>query len=143
MNPISIFKNPLLIFEVVVFSVLMIYGYYRHPHLDFWTVSSSVFFLAGGALNFIARYNLGDAFSLRPRAKYLVNRGLYTKLRHPIYYSVYLIYIGLSLLFRHWVIYLLFAIIICIQTFRIKKEEKLLAATFGQKYQNYKNSTWF
>lgn len=141
-NFINIFINPLLIFEIAVISVLIIYGYYRHPYLDFWTISGGILLLAGSVLNFIARYNLGSAFSLRPRAKNLVNYGLYAKFRHPIYYSVFLIYTGLSLLFRHWAIYLLFIIIICIQTIRIKKEEEILIKTFGQEYIIYKKSTW-
>lgn len=143
MNPINNFKNPLLIFEAVTISALIVYGYCRYPRLDFWTIASTISFLAGGIINLTARYHLGSAFSIMPQAKKLVTRGLYAKIRHPIYYSVFLIYAGLSLLYRHWVIYLIFVIIIVIQTVRIKKEEALLAKIFGQNYLDYKSSTWF
>lgn len=45
----------------------------------------------------IARVQLGSAFSIAPRSKFLVTTGLYAKLRHPVYYFSILAVLGLAI----------------------------------------------
>lgn len=43
-----------------------------------------------------ARIQLGNAFSLKPKANFLVKSGLYSKLRHPVYYFSILAVVGIE-----------------------------------------------
>lgn len=90
----------------------------------------------------VARTQLGYAFSLMPKAKYLVTTGLYSKLRHPVYYFSILALIGI--LIFSWNIYVLIAVIILIalEIIRMRKEEEVLIKKFGKKYKEYKQTTW-
>lgn len=77
-----------------------------------------------------------------PKAKYLVTTGLYSKLRHPVYYFSILALIGI--LIFSWNIYVLIAVIILIalEIIRMRKEEEVLTKKFGKKYKEYKQTTW-
>lgn len=90
----------------------------------------------------VARTQLGYAFSLMPKAKYLVTTGLYSKLRHPVYYFSILALIGI--LIFSWNIYVLIAVIILIalEIIRMRKEEEVLTKKFGKKHKEYKQTTW-
>jgi protein-S-isoprenylcysteine O-methyltransferase Ste14 len=121
----------------------MVYGFYRHNKIDTITLISGMLFLLGAALGLTARYQLKDAFSVKPQAKILIRNGIYSKIRHPIYAAGIIINIGFCLLYQNIIFYLALILLVIIQVARIRKEEALLAAAFGQEYQNYKNSTWF
>ncbi len=91
-----------------------------------------------------ARIQLGNAFSIAPKATYLVTSGIYSKLRHPVYYFSTLVVIGINIFV--WNIYLLaitLPILILIQIWRIRKEETILMQKFPKEYSIYKQSTWF
>ena len=92
---------------------------------------------------FIARVQLGKSFSITPQAKELVTHGLYSKIRNPVYFFGSLFIAGLFLYIgRPWLL-LSFVLLIPLQLFRIKKEEKVLQEKFGETYLEYKRSTWF
>lgn len=90
----------------------------------------------------VARIQLGRAFSLMPKAKHLVTTGLYSKLRHPVYY--FSIFALIGILIFSWNMYVLLAVIalVALQITRLKEEEKVLYSRFGSKYIEYKRSTW-
>ena len=90
-----------------------------------------------------ARLQLGECYSLGPKAKVLINSGIYSRIRHPIYFFSSCILVGLTFCTRiEWIAYLLF-IIIPVQICRAKLEEDVLCEAFGTKYSEYKRSTWF
>ena len=91
----------------------------------------------------IARIQLGNAFSITPKAKFIVRAGLYQKLRHPVYYFSVLVALGLSIYLWWWPIFVAFIFFIVMQAYRIRKEEALLAKQFEKEYLEYKQSTWF
>ncbi len=90
-----------------------------------------------------ARIQLGDSFSIDAKAHRLVTHGLYSKLRHPIYYFSICAVIGIGIYI--WSTWIFFPIIILmtLEVFRIRNEEAILSRTFGIKYQKYKKDTWF
>ena len=91
----------------------------------------------------LARIELGRAFSLKAKASTLVTTGLYARIRHPIYVFGGLMSVGI-LIFAHrpwWL--LIWVPLIPLQVFRIRKEEQVLEATFGDAYRDYKRRTWF
>jgi protein-S-isoprenylcysteine O-methyltransferase Ste14 len=97
----------------------------------------------GLALVFVARANLGKSFSVRPDAKELVTKGLYSRIRHPMYVFVDVTFFGLVLALElYWLILLLVGLAIC-QTYQARREGKVLRQKFGQLYLDYRDRTWF
>jgi len=90
----------------------------------------------------MARLELGDAFSVRAKAKKLVTAGIYSRIRNPIYVFGGLFLAGLFLYFQPYLL-LIFIVLIPIQIKRAKNEERVLAEKFGEEYQRYKARTWF
>lgn len=91
----------------------------------------------------IGRIQLGKYFSARPMAKGLVTKGLYSKIRNPIYVFSSLSILGAILPSRSLLQYFLFIILLIVQTVRSRKEEKVLRKKFGKKYLQYRSRTWF
>ena len=90
-----------------------------------------------------ARLQLGECYSLEPKAKVLITSGIYSRIRHPIYFFSSCMLVGLAFCTRtKWIACLLF-ILIPVQICRAKLEDNVLRLAFGAKYSAYKRSTWF
>jgi protein-S-isoprenylcysteine O-methyltransferase Ste14 len=104
------------------------------------------FVLAGGiALQGVSLHHLGKSFHSLVVAKEnqtLVETGPYQWIRHPIYSSYFMSYVGGGLLSSNWVLTVvpvtMYAILV---TIRMEKEEKVMEELFGQKYFEYKRRT--
>ena len=94
-------------------------------------------------LLFTARWQLGRSFSVTPQARELVTRGLYSKIRNPIYVFSALLLAGvlIALQYRYALLFLL--VLIPIQVARAHKEAQVLEASFGEEYIKYRKGTWF
>jgi protein-S-isoprenylcysteine O-methyltransferase Ste14 len=92
---------------------------------------------------FVARWQLGDAFAVAPEARQLVTRGLYARLRHPIYVFGTLAFLFVVLALQGWPALIIWAVVILIQIGRARREERVLAETFGAEYAAYRSSTLF
>jgi protein-S-isoprenylcysteine O-methyltransferase Ste14 len=92
---------------------------------------------------FVARWQLGDAFSVAPEARQLVTRGLYSRIRHPIYLFGTLAFLFLVLALQGWFALIIWLVVILIQVRRLRREERLLAEKFGEEYTAYRSRTWF
>ncbi len=91
----------------------------------------------------VARMQLGGAFSVQAKATTLVTSGLYSRMRNPIYVFGGLTIAGVMIwLNRPWLL-LWFGVLVPLQVYRSRKEERVLAETFGAAYQDYKSKTWF
>ena len=99
--------------------------------------------IACAILWFIARWQLGDAFSVGAQAHHLVTQGLYSKIRHPIYVFGTLAFLFVVLALQGWLSLIIWAIVILIQVSRIRREKRILAETFGEEYTAYRSRTWF
>ncbi len=91
----------------------------------------------------IARVQLGNAFSITPQAKMLVTRGIYSRIRHPVYVFSALGIVGLALYSRLPQLLIIVAGVIPVQVVRARREERVLLERFGEEYAAYKRSTWF
>lgn len=90
----------------------------------------------------VARIQLGDSFTIAPKAKKLVKTGLYSKLRHPVYYFSISTVFGLYL-FRHSLAFLAALILLTLlELYRRRLEEQKLLKVFGEEYKKYMESTW-
>jgi len=102
----------------------------------FFTLSALVFWI-------ISRIQLGSSFSVLPEAKQLVTKGIYSKIRNPIYLFTIIANIGVIYLLNNKYLFLILPVFVIVQVIRSKREEKMLIKTFGDKYLAYKRSTWF
>ena len=91
----------------------------------------------------LARIQLGSAFSVEAKATKLVTTGIYSKIRNPIYVFGGLVLGGVILMLQKPWFLLCLAVLVPMQVIRSRKEERVLAAKFGEAYQEYKSKTWF
>jgi protein-S-isoprenylcysteine O-methyltransferase Ste14 len=117
----------------------------------FWTLDGDairwlgvVLFAAGGALRIWPVFVLGRRFSglvaIQP-GHTLVTSGVYGVIRHPSYLGLLVDSLGWALAFRSVVGVLLTALLIPPLLARIRAEERLLRAQFGEEYDVYCNRT--
>ena len=92
---------------------------------------------------FVARRQLGVAFSVRPEAHELVTTGLYARFRHPIYVFGTLAFLFVLLALQGWSALVIWAILIPVQILRARREEGVLDQAFGAEYAAYRRATWF
>jgi protein-S-isoprenylcysteine O-methyltransferase Ste14 len=121
------------------------YGYWMYAPAG-WTplrVLGLCLAVAGFVLWTVARFQLGTSFSLTARAKQLVTRGLYSKIRNPIYIFGSLFLVGYILVLGRPIWLLAFAAIVPLQLWRARKEARVLEAKFGEEYRAYRAVTWF
>jgi protein-S-isoprenylcysteine O-methyltransferase Ste14 len=111
-----------------------------------WTPSQTLglcLFVIGFVLWTVARFQLGASFSVTAQARRLVKRGIYSKVRNPIYIFGSLAIAGIFLLIGQPRWLLIFALLIPVQLLRARKEAAVLEAKFGDEYRAYRASTWF
>jgi protein-S-isoprenylcysteine O-methyltransferase Ste14 len=122
--------------------VILIYKFANPP----WTVlrvAGLAIAIAGFALLTLARVQLGNSFSIKPQARQLVTRGVYSRVRHPVYVFSAIGIAGL-LLYLNFPWFLLFLLVLVpIQVLRARAEERVLEENFGDAYRQYKATTWF
>jgi len=118
---------------------------------DVWTLDGDavrwlgvVLFAAGGALRIWPVFVLGRRFSglvaIQP-GHTLVTSGVYSVIRHPSYLGLLVNSLGWALAFRSGVGVLLTAFTIPPLIARIRAEERLLSAQFGDAYDAYRSRT--
>jgi protein-S-isoprenylcysteine O-methyltransferase Ste14 len=91
----------------------------------------------------VARYQLGKSFAIRAKAHELVTRGLYSKVRNPIYVFGIVMFTGVALIFQMRSLWIALAVIIILQTMRARREARVLETAFGDTYREYRRKTWF
>ncbi len=91
----------------------------------------------------IARVQLGNAFSIGAKASQLVTSGLYSKLRHPVYYFSILAVTGIGVYIWQPFVLVPIVLLVGLEAYRIRSEEKVLSDKFGDSYTDYKARTWF
>jgi protein-S-isoprenylcysteine O-methyltransferase Ste14 len=99
--------------------------------------------LACAILWFVARWQLGNSFSVTAQAHHLVTQGLYSKIRHPIYIFGTLAFLFVVLALQGWSALIVWVVVILIQVVRVRREERVLAEAFGEEYKTYRSRTWF
>jgi protein-S-isoprenylcysteine O-methyltransferase Ste14 len=136
-------KSNLLTLAVIIVIVasLLVYA----PEVD-WTTEKVIGAVIAGIsfpLFVLARWQLGSSFSVKAKASRLVTTGLYSRIRNPIYLFGGLFIVGLSLFVSVWGPLVVALVIVPMQVVRARREERVLAAAFGEEYELYKSKTWF
>ena len=121
-------------------SVILFWLYFNKGFNQFLALTLIIF---GLIIWWTASITLGKAFSIIPKTSELIQIGIYSKIRHPIYVGFSMTVIGLAIL-THANLLILLSILAVMSSFiRAKLEEEILVKTFGKKYLNYKKKTWF
>ena len=91
-----------------------------------------------------AMWSLGSSLAVLPGTEKLVTKGLYRIFRHPIYMGIVLTLTGLFVACGSVpsLIYVL-VVVVPLNIFRAKAEEKVLLEQLGPAYQQYMGSTFF
>jgi protein-S-isoprenylcysteine O-methyltransferase Ste14 len=90
----------------------------------------------------IARYQLGRSFAVRAEAHQLVTRGIYSKIRNPIYVFGTVMIAGFVLIIHKPVGWLFVLAVVILQIGRAHREARVLEAAFGDAYREYRRKTW-
>lgn len=90
-----------------------------------------------------ARVQLGNAFSVGAKAKYLVTTGLYSKIRNPVYFFGHIAIVATAVAWGKWILAGLMLLGFPMQMTRAHREQQVLEAAFGDEYRRYKAQTWF
>jgi protein-S-isoprenylcysteine O-methyltransferase Ste14 len=78
----------------------------------------------------------------KPKIKQLVTHGIYSKIRHPLYWGINLTLIGLSLMYLN-IFFIIVSLAIVIYFFRrMRAEDKFLIEELRGEYFDYKKKTW-
>jgi protein-S-isoprenylcysteine O-methyltransferase Ste14 len=128
--------------DFVVYPLVVVLAVWFGPRDVLWYAGLCLSGVSA-VLWFLARKQLGDAFSGRPEAHHLVTHGLYSKLRHPIYVFGGLAYLGALLALLGWSALIIGLVMALIEAGRARREERVLAQTFGPDYEAYRSRTWF
>ncbi len=130
-----------VVLVAVVLAILLI-----HPPPIQWTAAKVIgAALAGISFPFFlwARWQLGASFSVTAQARRLVTKGLYARIRNPIYVFGGLMAAGFSLFLSPWGPLVVAVVLIPLQISRARKEAEVLRAAFGDEYERYRRGTWF
>ncbi len=119
--------------------------------LEFWTIDGETIrwigialYVVGGALRLWPVFVLGHRFSglVAIQAEHkLVTEGIYGVIRHPSYLGLFVNSLGWGLAFRSGVGVLLTVVLLPLLVARIRAEEALLRAHFGDEYEAYRGRT--
>ena len=90
---------------------------------------------------FVARLQLGIAFTLTPTATAVVKTGLYSLFSHPIYLFSALSLIGFYLLTRKILLLGMLMIMIPVQIYRARVESEVMMKRFGAAYSEHLRDT--
>ena len=108
-----------------------------------WHIAGLAIAVPSFALFVAARITLGRSFSVQAKATQLVTTGVYARIRNPIYVFGALTVAGILIwLHRPWWL-LILAVLVPMQVWRARKEERVLEDSFGSAYLEYKRKTWF
>ena len=119
--------------------------------IGFWTIDGETIrwlgialYVVGGALRLWPVFVLGHRFSglvaIQPGHQ-LVTEGIYGVIRHPSYLGLLVNSLGWGLAFRSGVGVLLMVVLVPLLVQRIRAEEALLRAHFGDEYEAYRGRT--
>ena len=140
---------------IAAFVVIGVVGAYLPAYTDrigFWTLDGDsirwlgvALFVGGGVLRLWPVFVLGRRFSglvaIQPGHR-LLTSGVYSVIRHPSYLGLLVNSLGWALAFRSGVGVLLTGVTVLPLLARIRAEERLLRAEFGEAYDAYRARTW-
>jgi protein-S-isoprenylcysteine O-methyltransferase Ste14 len=124
----------------------LLFAYLSPKNLGFGSLGLVYVGLSVGVLGvllwIVAMWSLGSSLAVLPGTNKLVTKGVYRVFRHPVYIGIVLTLTGLFVACGSLpcLIYV-GMVVIPLNIFRAKAEEKILFEELGSAYQKYKEST--
>ena len=128
-----------LIFIVAL--IILVLHTYDQRSLKWWIYLCVI--VSSLALWVKARIDLGNSFSVQPKADQLISQGLYARIRHPIYLFSTIAAFFWALMAAKWYWFVPIILLILLQIWRARKEEQKMLEKFNGQYIEYKKKTWF
>ena len=117
----------------VTWLAAMLYSVFLPFKLDTaWFYTGVVFFLLGVIVLVIATVNFSTAPMDKP-----IDNGIYRYSRHPMYLSMFLVYIGISITAASWLFFLITIASAVLQRMEAKLEEEYCLIKYGDSYREY------
>jgi protein-S-isoprenylcysteine O-methyltransferase Ste14 len=126
-------------------TILSVYFWITFLNHDLVRIVGITINIVGLIIWWLAKITLGsnwDAGYGSPKIEQLVTRGVYSKIRHPLYWGINLTLIGLVLLYPRVWFSTISLLIIVYFFYRMRVEDKYLLEKLGEEYRNYKRKTW-
>jgi protein-S-isoprenylcysteine O-methyltransferase Ste14 len=101
-----------------------------------WLWAGLVLFIIGLSVLVMASFAVAGTPEERPFAS-----GVYRFSRHPMYFSMFLVYLGVSIAAASWLFFLITVITFFLQRYQAKKEERQCCQQFGNAYREYMGRT--
>ena len=71
----------------------------------------------------------------------LIETGPYSKIRHPMYTALFVIYLAFGIISLNYILLAVFILIIISSILRVPDEEKMMIEKFGERYKIYMQNT--
>jgi protein-S-isoprenylcysteine O-methyltransferase Ste14 len=139
-HPNRLKRAALLFADLTIYLALLIFALIRRP--DRLSFLGAAITLPCFALALLARFQLGASFTPKAEARSLVRHGLYSRLRHPVYFFGMLGLLGIALALRSIYFNAYLVITIIGLMWRIRREDRVLRAKFGDDYLAYRKQIW-
>jgi protein-S-isoprenylcysteine O-methyltransferase Ste14 len=136
-------RSALILTIVSVLGIAYLVNTFGHPPWTALRITGLVVMFPALALLIAARIQLGDSFTLTPQARQLVTRGIYSRIRNPIYVFSAIAVAGLLLFLERPFSFLVLVPLLVMQFFRARAEARVLEERFGEQYRQYRARTWF
>ena len=139
-------KRPIVWLSIHVI-LFLIFIFFREQFVcyypNYYYPITALIIIFGVIIWFLAKKEIGR-ISLFITNEKIVTSGIYSKIRHPLYLGVKIIFFGLALMFKSITgAVLVIIILIPFHVSRSRLEEKTLIKKYGKTYINYKKKTWF
>jgi len=128
--------------DVIIFFVVFWYSL-LHRTKNFHHIFGTTIALISLGLRILSRIHLGESFSVKSEAKILVTKGVYARIRNPIYTFSLLAFTGVLISLGKPRLFMVLLIFVGIEMIRWTSEKKILHETFGEEYKEYRRKTWF
>lgn len=132
-----------IVILLVVLALHILFRNQFHGGIFLLSIGVSII-IFGSVIWLIGKNALGNNFTKSVHPKGLVTSGIYSKIRHPMYFGGMMIYIGMGLLLKSWIgLALTIILVIPMLLLFAKKEDKLLLEKYKEKYSAYRTKTIF
>ena len=129
----------------VALTITSIYFWITFADSNFLDIVGVIINISGLIIWWVAKLTLAENWNMgfgKPKINQLVTHGLYSKIRHPMYWGVNLTLIGLILLYPEFWFFIISLLIIIYFFSRMRVEDTYLSDKLGKEYRDYKEKTW-
>lgn len=143
-NALTAYAAIVILIHTTNFQLGSMFSRYEALSALWFDVSGFVLGLIGLSFCLYAQLKMGASWRVGIDEKVktqLITTGLYGLIRNPTYLGLFLLNIGVWLIWPSWTIFLLNILFILFLEIQVRCEEDYLLSTHGELYRDYKNRT--